>query len=309
MVPKTHDADELTECLVSYFETAERELHGVIRKTLKAPTAVLRDGWRPNDANDPWRVARRQDILQILNRLNRKTKPVWSRWASAAYRKGRDLAGLSKRMEDGLTPTINDTELKAIEVLTRRARGELNQRGFDIGRRTDDLIGAIQAESVAVSRILGEGERGATERLLGRLKQLEDKGLITFAEGKRDVDGLGLLQLQCKDGVTRNYRVGRYVRMAVRTLSRQATVAATEDTLISNGWPTVQISEHQSADRHDECRKWEGNIYALTAGAEKYYPRWQTRYAPLYHPNCLHLLQRGPALPPPRQRPDNRPRR
>jgi hypothetical protein len=130
-----------------------------------------------------------------------------------------------------------------------------------------------------------EGERGgdSVPAMAQRLERvLEARGLSKTDPGRGK-----LVEVVGKDGKARNYQLGKYAEMVIRTTSREAQSAATAQTMLKTGMDLVTISEHKDTDGPDVCNVYEGNTYSLTGSSDEYpvLDQW-----PPFHPNCRHVM-------------------
>ena len=116
---------------------------------------------------------------------------------------------------------------------------------------------------------------GVTTRLEASAKALE-----RFA--KSGITGF-------KDRAGRQWNMGSYAEMAVRTSTAQASVEGHIETLVANGHNLVIVSN--SPEECPMCRPWEGKVLKLDAARPDPYPSLDEAIAGgLFHPNCTHRL-------------------
>ena len=116
---------------------------------------------------------------------------------------------------------------------------------------------------------------GVTTRLEASAKALE-----RFA--KSGITGF-------KDKAGRQWNMGSYAEMAVRTSTAQASVEGHIETLVANGHNLVIVSN--SPEECPMCRPWEGKVLKLNSDIPGPYPTVDEAIAGgLFHPNCTHRL-------------------
>ena len=85
----------------------------------------------------------------------------------------------------------------------------------------------------------------------------------------------------------KNWSLGRYAEMAVRTTHQKVHNQAVMNVALDNGYNLVQVSDH--ARECQLCRPWENKVLSIT-GAGKYPSVEEATASGLFHPNCKHSL-------------------
>lgn len=155
----------------------------------------------------------------------------------------------------------------ALGALIAEATGAVNGMRFNILRKSEDIYRKVIINTSA-SVIAGtETKLQAVQR---SINEFADAGVSGF------VDRAG-----------RNWNIGSYSDMAVRTAVGRAAMAGHELRLTELGEDLVIVSQHP--DECPLCRAHEGKIYSISGVSEKYPPLARAKAAGLFHPNCAHV--------------------
>mgnify|MGYP005845746995 CR=1 FL=1 len=174
-----------------------------------------------------------------------------------------------KNLRSGINALRNDTVigLSPITTLTEKANGLLNSASFRMLRSSQDAYRNI-IYRVSADTMIGDITR----------REAAQTALIDFAES-------GITGFIDKAG--RNWELGSYVEMSMRTTIRQAETQAKISALKLEGMNRFVVSSH--AENCPLCNPWEGKI--LTIDNESGYTTVNEAISlGLFHPNCRHTL-------------------
>lgn len=240
--------DKQAKTLMNLLKAAEIQLEAAIARAAAS-------GALGTQANRERQLALVQQFLvQVQNNTVDKAAEV----IVEAYRNGLVIA-------DGeFKGGFNSIHQEAVNVLVKNLVSRINDSLTHIGRNVDDIF---RREALRESA-LGLIESGTRREVTERLKQtLIEEGKTSF------IDAAG-----------RHWNLDRYVAMAVRTTSREATTQATLMRFAERGVDLVTISEHPTSC--DICKPYQGKTFSLT-GTRRYEKLDQF---PPFHPNCRHVL-------------------
>lgn len=240
--------DKQAQQLITLLKTAELQLEAAIARAV-ASGAIGTEANRRRQLD-----LIRQFLVQVQNQTVGKAAEV----IVEAYRNGLVIA-------DGeFKGNFNSIHQEAVNVLVQNLVSRINDSITTVGRTVDDIFRRETLRQSALGLIESGTRREATERLK---QTLIDQGKTSF------VDAAG-----------RHWNLDRYVSMAVRTTSREATTQATLMRFAERGIDLVTISEHPTSC--DICKPYQGKTWSLT-GTRRYE---KLDVFPPFHPNCRHVL-------------------
>lgn len=152
--------------------------------------------------------------------------------------------------------------------------------GLDSGeKKINGLIRGTQQkliEEKAINNTIEKGlERPESRTWQNSMKLLKDSLL----------EKGNIITILCRDGKIRNYDVGKYAEMVVRSRIRESETNQTKLTAVDLGTDLVQVSAHNTTC--NICAQYEGKIFSI-GGVSKDFPKLSEE--PPYHPKCKHLL-------------------
>lgn len=213
------------------------------------------------------------DVEDILNGLDADTRAWIEQNLPAIYQQGQQLA-LDGLKEAGIDTSAMSTSFaginrQAVEVLAANLYGDLSQANVQIGRHVQDIFRQAGLEAVTRKVSTGQTVREAQARMR---QSLIDNGLTAFT-----------------DSAGREWNLGAYSEMVIRTTTREATNRGTLGQLSDSGYDLVQIDEHYPTC--DICADFQGRVYSISGKDQRYPPLFGTAFDVAYgtiHPNCEH---------------------
>lgn len=214
-------------------------------------------------------------VIATLDQLGAYVDPAARQLVADAYQQG---AGRALEQIHGLNISAPEipgafagVSTEAVTALQRSIVGSLDAARQTVGRQVDDLY-AREGRRAALRAILGaEGSPQAAKRQL--VGQLREKGIAGF------VDKAG-----------REWKLGTYSEMVVRTVTREAVVQGAVARMVSHGITLARITSHEGAC--PVCQPFIGRLVDL-AGETRDFEGEAVMSGPLppYHPNCKCTLQ------------------
>lgn len=196
-------------------------------------------------------------IQQLLGQLGATTIPAAQNLIAASYQTGLQVAGLAN-----ITGGFTGVHTEAVQMLAGSTAGRLGDALTHVGRQVDDVF---RKEGLRLSALqLAEGAT-RVEASRQMAQALTDQGVSSFT-----------------DRAGREWGLGRYTDMVLRTTAREAVSEGTKNRLIEGGIDLVTwIASNQPCD---DCAEHDGDIFSLT-GATDGYPVLDEM--PPLHPNCF----------------------
>lgn len=159
---------------------------------------------------------------------------------------------------------------QALEVLGDNLRRRLQDTTILIGRRVEDVFRREGLRHTALHQIQATTRKEASKALE---EALIKRGLSAFT-----------------DKAGREWSLGTYTKMAIRTTTREAASEGTRHGMIDRGYDLIAITSHKH--KHDVCSPYDGKTFSLT-GQTPGYPVIDR--LPPFHPNCAHVATVSPA--------------
>lgn len=245
-------SDPLERELIAIYETA------AARVALQLDTALASE----QVGTARYRRTRLTVIGDILAGLRAPTRQLVPALVGASYTAAAARVDQLIRATDAFGGGIHD---QAIRVLADNLTSQLDAARQTIGRRAEDAIRKAGLRQVAIGLAGGDTRRAVSSRLRD---ELASQGMTSF-----------------QDALGRRWKLDTYAAMAVRTTTREAVTAGTENRLLERGLDLVTVSSHPGPA--DICEPYEGKTFSLT-GKTPGFDRLDAR--PPFHPNCKHVL-------------------
>lgn len=155
----------------------------------------------------------------------------------------------------------------AVASLVAEATGAISNTHFHILRKSEDIYRQTIART-AVSAI--SGVETTLQTVQRTINEFADKGITGF------VDKAG-----------RNWSIGAYADMAIRSAIGRSAQAGHEMRLTDLGEDLVIVSQHP--DECPVCRKWEGKILSISGTHPTHQSLQRAKSEGLFHQNCGHV--------------------
>lgn len=293
MAPRTtHPVDPIIADLLDTYTRSMVRVSLLVEDGLRRGLDPLRAGTAdamPGDATQAYRARQLEAIRTALAGLRSETLPR----AATGIERGFLATVRATDVVTGQAPAYRLTASHARTVaritanLTRSleaAAATTGQRVEDVFAIADALAGGLPADrtelarGVFLGRRVDDQYRAATLRSIAAgLAQAEPRATISAQVVDRLIrEGVTDATTGFIDRAGRRWSLDDYSRMAVRTTTREAVSAASEQRMRENGVTMVEISAHPNAA--DVCLPWEGRSWPIDE------VEW-----PPYHPNCLHV--------------------
>lgn len=205
------------------------------------------------------RRAIKAQVKTMLQELDRQGVQDASQIVEQAYQLGIRLAA-----EEHTTTGRIDTE--ALKLLQENISGRLGDATTHVGRRVDDIFRKEGLRLAATSL----SEQAAPDTNLQLQRRLVSQGITSF-----------------QDRRGRNWGLAQYARMAVTTVSAEATFLATQNTVIGKGLDVVDVNSVMNPC--SRCKPYDGKTFSLTGRSN--YPFLDTTFP--IHPTCQHYVVVG----------------
>jgi Phage minor capsid protein 2. len=217
----------------------------------------------------------RRQIDQILEDLSENVPGAVERAVNLAYNRGIATAGgelTAAGLQHAAFAEVQPTGAVAAIISDTLARTE--PMIFQIRRATSDIYQQVTTQTASQVASGVQTRQEASRALLTRLTK---NGITGF----RDTAG-------------RQWEMGAYAEMAVRTASSQAMLQGHTDRVTELGIDTVIVSN--APEECEICRPMEGKVLSLsgrtegklTDGVSVYMSLREAKSKGLYHPNCRH---------------------
>jgi len=215
-------------------------------------------------------------VLAYLDQIGAETDPLARQLVAQAHADGAALANTDIVRLGAQTGPVTESTFaavnqEAVQTATDALIGRLDAARQTVGRTVDDVFRRQGLQQTARALLGTEGSVPTASRRMAR--QLASHGQTAF------VDSAG-----------RQWSLGRYSEMAVRTTTRQAVVAGQVNRLASHGINLVEVSAHASPCKI--CAPMEGRLIDLTGQMTEYRGQPVSSDTPLppFHPNCRHTI-------------------
>jgi hypothetical protein len=218
------------------------------------------------------REAQLSAVRSAIASLKQQTKGLGAAAVQEAYVGGAGIADESIKLE---LPSVASNLLipkfagganrRQVQALQLGVEGRLAGALTAVGRQADDVFRRVGLEAVGTGIAAGLERRKTSAQLSSRLGE---EGISAF------VDKAG-----------RNWKLGVYSSMAVRTTQRQAVSLGTVDRMTQVGLDLVTVSKHVGSCAI--CRPFEGRTFTLSGKIEGYE---LLEHPPPFHPNCRHVI-------------------
>lgn len=235
----------------------------------------------------------REKVDATIRNLNRAAARWLGRSMRSAYGEERQI-------------TENRLLMMGAKRNGRRSKGHSRTMKRLIDRAAKSLVRANESIRQIANQYIGlvrQGAEGAKQLQAFSKLTTKEKARIAdlvdwaFREGeargtlrnkimdylRSRMQGDKFIRIVGKDGIARNYKIGKYIELVARTELRQAASAATEATAREYDHDLIEIPAKGGSC--EECIPFEGKVYSLS-GDTPGYPVLEER--PPYHPRCRH---------------------
>lgn len=205
-----------------------------------------------------YRQVRLAAIQQELAALQAQAVPEATQVLASAYRLGVDIGGgISGAFGTGI-------HADAVAILADSLVNKLNDAAEHVGRQAEDVFRQEGLRLSAMHLLEGSTRREASKQLQ---ESLAGKGIKSFT-----------------DRAGREWNLGSYTEMVIRTTTREAVSVATRNRMLEGGNDLVTISHHEHEP--DVCSKFDNRTFSITGSTDGYpvLSDW-----PPYHPRCRHV--------------------
>jgi len=239
--------------------TLEEEIAKLYTDAFKDLQKYIKQAKNPAKRNYWIAVARSMD-----KKIDKKVKELIETKFYPEY--GKQMEEVEKMLTEGGIPEgFGVTYYGAVEKVAENLTKNIDKLKVIVGRRTQDFWREAQLIETGEKWATGASWKTMKVKLIQRIK---DAGYLEF------VDRAG-----------RKWDLERYANMVARTVTRQASVAATVDACSRHDHDLVQVSSHGTDC--PICKPLEGQIFSLS-GNDPRYPKWN--YQIPAHPNCKHVI-------------------
>lgn len=263
--PQDLPSDRLADQLARIYEQAQQNLAHEVELLIRTGQIETRRQRRLQLAA----------LLRYLDEIGHQTDPTARQLIGQAFDDGGVLAIESATTAGhvGLQVTeqaFASVNREAVKVASDLLLGRLKDARVAVGRSIDDAF-AKATRQTTVRALLGElGSAQTAQKALAR--RLSAQGYTAF------VDSAG-----------RNWKLGTYAKMAVRTATREAVVEAQINRFAAHGVDLARISTHGSSC--PICGPLEGRLISLGGDTLPFQgePVASGPFPP-FHPNCRHTI-------------------
>lgn len=243
--------NDRTEIFSVRYERAESRLTAIVARTVLAGTL----------GEPRVRRAVKAQVKMMLDELDRLGIEGGLKIVEQAYNLGIRLA--AKEHQDA-----GRIDAQALKLLQDNLKGRLGDATTHVGRRVDDIFRKealrLAAESLRPNQPIPDPGGQLQRRLVSQ-------GIVSFQDRKG-----------------RNWGLAQYARMAVRTVSSEATFLATQATVIRKGLDIVEVNSVRNPCKL--CKPYDGGTFSLT-GRSKDHPFLDVIFP--VHPECQHYIVVG----------------
>jgi hypothetical protein len=277
MTISPQDAEKLADGLRTTFSNLEGILLERIARRLGSGTAS--PSWRDDKLAQV--QALKNEISELVEQFTKGMDGYIEKGIKKAFEMGKNGADMDiieaqrqgydgqavRNLQTATMTTVAPLNTLAVSALVAEAVGAIDGMKFNILRKSEDAYRQVIART-ATSVIAGtETKLQAVQRAIN---EFADAGITGF------VDKAG-----------RNWNIGSYSDMAVRTAVGRAAMAGHELRLGELEHDLVIVSQHP--DECPLCRQYEGKIFSLKGTSEKYPPLAVAKAGGLFHCNCGHV--------------------
>lgn len=225
---------------------------------------ALTPGWNEQKLNDV--QAMRLELEQALNNIRGTVTPGITRAVLSSYIAGMNAVNKSLKLPSTL---LKDTPIPYhVQRLVLEANGIVQGASMQILRSTADIYKSVVTDSTSVMLTGVETRLDASQRALNVFAA---KGITGF------IDKAG-----------RQWEMGSYTEMAVRTVSARAALQGHIDRSTEFGHDLMIVS--QFGRTCPICAPWEGVPLSISGKTPGYKTLASAKAAGLFHPNCKHTL-------------------
>lgn len=222
-------------------------------------------------------------VLATLDQLGAAVDPIARRLVEDAYEQGaaraaQQIVGLRIAAPE-IPGAFAGVSREAVAALQDSIVGRLRTSRQIVGRQVDDVY-ARAGRRAALRAVLGaEGSPRSAQRQLIR-DLLRDRDIARAVQQ----GGAGFI-----DRAGKRWALDTYAEMAVRTVTREATVQGAVTRMMSHNVTLARVSLH--ADSCELCKPYEGRLVDL-AGTTRDFDGEAVMTGPMppFHPNCRHSL-------------------
>lgn len=207
-------------------------------------------------------------VKATLRELQKNTEEPVSKLIDSAFSGGYKIA--RKEIKAAGIPLVAEAggiNAKAMNVYASQVYDRLMDVITMAGRSATDVYKALEMDTAMTGVISGFDSLDAVKRKMERIA--EGNGLVAF------VDSRG-----------RQWSMGRYVDMLLRTSSMHIFNEARKSEYLRHGEDLVIVSFHEPTC--EMCAPWNGAILSLTGQTIGYSTLEDAQSHGLFHPNCRH---------------------
>lgn len=276
------------EALLKFYRASAKRIQSIVQNT--APLTPWREAYMR---------ARLDEIKSVIEQLKDRHRIWANRELGKEYRKARtqvgqnlgvsvppfssiDRGALQVLVESTLAANVEalNSVVPALEQIFIAARQSIITSEQLQGQIAEGLVQGMLPKDVAkgIRRVL---QTGKTSAELARTMRPEDLArLDRVAKGQ-------LIEIRCRDGVTRHYNIDYYSKMVAKSSRSMAAAEATLRTAVNTGMDLVQISVHAGAC--PMCVPIQGQIYSITGNIPGFPVLTPEARTPI-HPWCGHRM-------------------
>ena len=251
--------------IATLYADAEAQLLAIIARRLL--TGVDAPEWAAAKLREI--TALRRDAQQQVATLTRQAVPTVNGAINGAFAQGITAASADLRKFTATSDVaFGRTNAAVVRAIAEETAGVLRATSMQILRSVDDIYRSTIASAT------GSLSAGVLTR-----RQATSKALVAFAD--QGVTGF-------VDRAGRNWGLGSYAEMAVRSASGRAAIEGFVTTVAANEHDLMIVSD--VPEECELCRDWEGRVLSIS-GADPRYPSIDAaRGDGLFHPGCRHSL-------------------
>jgi len=276
------------EALLKFYRASAKRIQGIVQNTASLTP------WR-----EAYMRARLDEIKSIVGQMSERHRIWANRELGKEYRKARtqvgqdlgiavppfsdiDRGALQVLVESTLVANVEalNSVVPALEQIFIAARQSIITSEQLQGQIAEGLVQGLLPRDIAkgIRRALQTGK--APDELARTMRPEDLARLDRVAKGQ-------LIEIRCRDGVTRHYNIDYYSKMVAKSSRSMAAAEATLRTAVDTGMDLVQISVHAGAC--PMCVPIQGQIYSIS-GQTPGWPLLTPAVRTPLHPWCGHWM-------------------
>lgn len=254
--------EKLLEQLMDIYTNTEVQVNKAVSKRLAK--GITEQGWNENKLTSIQSF--REEIQNVLANGSKASTNKAMEGILKSYLKGINEANTD--LGKAIT-TMNRLFVPAhMQKLLMDANNVLKNSHVQVLRNVDDTYRKLQSEASSMVLSGAQTRLEATDNLLSKFA---DSGITKF------IDKAG-----------RNWNLGSYAEMAIRTNTSHASLQGKMDGYSALGMDLVKVSTIGLTC--PICAKWQNVVLSISGKSEKYHSVETARSQGLFHPNCKHTL-------------------